>query len=185
MMDIIKNMGFWEMFYDLVITGWALGIFWALKSISKKLDRIKENTKMAYSSTKSETRINSYGNAVEDTSITFNREKHEPTRDEFTSIFVKYNKWSNFISTLTILGLLGTVVGLMPGLLAVKSSNLDTLYSSLSTALTSTAIGLSTTLLLKIYVFAGPNAKLNEIELLFDRIDRRYDIAISNNNIIK
>ena len=42
MMDIIKNMGFWEMFYDLVITGWALGIFWALKSISKKLDRIKE-----------------------------------------------------------------------------------------------------------------------------------------------
>ncbi len=67
MMDIIKNMGFLEMFYDLVITGWALGIFWALKSISKKLDRIKENTKMAYSSTKSETRINSYGNAVEDT----------------------------------------------------------------------------------------------------------------------
>ncbi len=176
--EIFRNLSVFEWVYDGAIIIWALIIFISLKSINTAMKEIKEKTAKAYSSAKSETKLNSDGNPVEATSRTFNREKHEPIRAEFIKQAVKYIKWSNLISTLPLAGLLGTVLGLMPGLLAVKEQNFDSLYSSMSTALTSTAVGLIAALLLKIYVSYGPDANINEVELQFDNIDRRYDNAI-------
>lgn len=183
--EFLKNLSGFELIYDGGMLIWAVWIFIMLLAISAKFNAIVEDTKKAYSSTKSETKIDTSGNAVEDISRRFNREKHEPIRAKYTELAVSYIKWTSFISTLPIAGLLGTVIGLIPGLIAVRTSDFDALYSALSTALSSTAIGLFASLILKIYVSAGPDAKLNEIEILFDQIDRRYDIAIGAGNVTR
>lgn len=183
MAAFFQNLSIFEWIYDGVIVLWALVIFCALSSVSRSLKEIVEKTDRAYSSAKSETRIDASGNTVEGTSRTFNREKHEPIRAEFTKLAVRYIKWSNLIPTLTLLGLLGTVLGLMPGLAAVKEQDFGILYSSLSTSLTSTALGLISSLILKIYASAKPDARVNEVEIQFEEIDRRYDIALGADRI--
>ncbi len=183
--EFISQLSAFEMIYDGGMIAWALCIFIMLMGVSKRLHDIAVKTEKAYSSAKSETKIDAAGNAVQDVSMTFNREKHEPIRAEFTELAVKYIKWANLISTLTIAGLLGTVIGLIPGLTAVKSQDLEVLYSSLSTALSSTVIGLLAALILKIYVSVGPDSQVNKVEMLFDQIDRRYDIAIGAGKVTK
>lgn len=185
--DFISNMSGFEKGYDIVMIIWAIVIFCALLRVSKNLSKRKEDTNKAYSKAKHETRIDSTGQIFENTSRSFNKEQHEPARAEFVKDAVQYNIWANLISTLPILGLLGTVIGLIPGLIAVKCGNLEVLYSALSTALSSTAIGLLTSLILKIYVSAGPDAKVNTIERYFEEIDRRYvqAEAINSGNMHK
>ena len=108
----------------------------------------------------------------------FDREKHEDVRDQYTKLAVKYAMFTNLISVLPLLGLLGTIGGLMPGLRAVKAQDFDTLYSSLSTALTSTFLGLIATIGLKAFAYIFPDKKVNEIEIQFEEIDRKYDIGV-------
>ena len=82
------------------------------------------------------------------------------------------------ISLFPLAGLLGTVVGLIPGLRAVNEGNTDVLSASLSTALISTLIGLIISIILKIYVAYGPSRTAYEIESNFAENDRRYDYAL-------
>ena len=183
-LEFISNLSPFEWFYDGLMVLWAVIIFANLAGVSKKFSDIVKKTNNAYTNAKSETKLVA-GDSVEEISRKFDREKHEPIRADFTKQEVKYIRWANFISTLPIAGLLGTVFGLIPGLNAVKDGNMVVLYSALSTALSSTAIGLVASLVLKIYVSAGPDSKANEVEILFDQIDRRYDIAIGAGKVTK
>ena len=185
MADLIQNLSPFEWIYDGIMVLGALIIFCGLYSVSRSLKKIMEETERAYSSVKSETRIDARGNTVEDTSRTFNREKHEHIREDFTKLAVKYIIWSNLIPVLTLAGLLGTVFGLIPGLRAVQNQDFGILYSSLSTSLTSTAIGLISSIILKIYASVRPDARVNKVELKFEEIDRRYDIALGVDRISK
>ena len=183
--EFVNNLSPFEWIYDGAILLWAIIIFIKLSGVNKQFSGIVKMTNGAYISAKSETKIDASGNSIEDISRKFDREKHEPIRADFTKQEVKYIRWFNFISTLPIAGLLGTVLGLIPGLNAVKLEDMEVMYSALSTALSSTAIGLIASLFLKIYVSAGPDSKLNEVEILFDQIDRRYDIAIGAGKMTK
>ena len=75
------------------------------------------------------------------------------------------------------------VWGLIPGLSAAQDGNMEKLYSSLSTALTSTFTGLIGTILLKFYVSVWPEKLINRIDMLFEQIDRRTDNAIEMKRI--
>lgn len=183
--EFIKNLSPFEWFYDGVMLLWSIIIFLKLLGVSRKFSDFVKRTNNAYTDSKKETKLDESGNSIEESTRKFNREKHEPIRADFTKEEVKYIRWANFISTLPIAGLLGTVFGLIPGLNAVKAGDMIVLYSALSTALSSTAIGLIASLFLKIYVSAGPDSKVNEVELLFDQIDRRYDIAIGAGKVTK
>lgn len=182
--EVIKNLSIPELVYDGLMLLGAMYIFIKLKTVNKNLIQVLNDTEKAYSSTKNEIRIEG-DKAIENISRTFNRERHEPIRNNFTKYVAEYIKWSDFITLLPLAGLLGTVLGLVPGLNAVKNSNFDILYSSLSTALTSTAIGLIASILLKIYVAKYPNFNANIIEMKFDQIDREYDIAIGAGRVAK
>ena len=74
------------------------------------------------------------------------------------------------------MGLLGTITGLIPGLIYVKSGDFDHLYASLSTALTSTFVGLVGSIILKWYVSMKIGKIVNKIDIIFAEIDRLYMI---------
>ncbi|MCR4651306.1 MAG: MotA/TolQ/ExbB proton channel family protein [Lachnospiraceae bacterium] len=183
--DFLKNMSAFEWIFDGLILIWSVTIIKKLSEVKNHLFKIEKDTDKAYQSTKGEVSVDVEGNIDRPVSHKFNKRKHDPVRKEFSEQVVKYIKWAGFISTLPLAGLLGTVLGLIPGLMAVKDQNFDALYSSLSTALSSTVIGLVASLVLKIYASTGPDAQLNKVELLFDEIDRLYDEAISLENIKK
>ena len=183
--EFLKNMSAFEWCYDGGMILWAVAIFVQLNQTNRALKETSEKTEKSYRSTRGETKVDLEGNLNQGTSRVFDREKHEPVRNQFTDQTVKYVKWGNLISTLPLLGLLGTVLGLIPGLTAVKAQDFDTLYSALSTALSSTVVGLVASLVLKIYASVGPDAAVNRIRIRFEEIDRMYETAIGMGRIDK
>ncbi|MCR5107580.1 MAG: MotA/TolQ/ExbB proton channel family protein [Lachnospiraceae bacterium] len=91
----------------------------------------------------------------------------EDLREDFDAQNSKYNSWVQTISIFPLLGLLGTILGLVPGLKAVSAGDLEPLYSALSTALFSTFWGLIASILLKLYVDFGPDKTVSDIENKF------------------
>ena len=183
--ELISGMTAFEIGYDVFIIAFAMYIFWGLAKIYKGMKETDEKTEAAYKKTLKETMVDKSGNLKTISSTELDKEKHEPIRKEFNKQSVEYTKFVSLISILPLLGLLGTVLGLMPGLSAAKSGNTDELYASLSTALTSTFTGLLGTILLKLYVSTKPEKIANRIEILFEEIDRRTDNALELRKIDK
>ena len=183
--ELISGMTAFEIGYDVFIIAFAMYIFWGLVKIYKEMKQTDEKTEAAYKKTLKETMVDKNGNLKTISSTELDKEKHEPIRKEFNKQSVEYTKFVSLISILPLLGLLGTVLGLMPGLSAAKSGNTDVLYASLSTALTSTFTGLLGTILLKLYVSTKPEKIANRIEILFEEIDRRTDNALELRKIDK
>ena len=183
--DLISGMTAFEIGYDVCIIAFAMYIFWGLAKIYKEMKQTDEKTEAAYKKTLKETMVDKNGNLKTISSTELDKEKHEPIRKEFNKQSVEYTKFVSLISILPLLGLLGTVLGLMPGLSAAKNGNTDELYASLSTALTSTFTGLLGTILLKLYVSTKPEKTANRIEILFEEIDRRTDNALELKKIDK
>ncbi len=183
--ELITGMNAFEIGYDIAIILVALYLFWGLAKVYKAMKQTEEKTEAAYKNTLRETKVDKNGNLKTLSSTEFDKEKHEPIRREFNDQSIEYNKYVSLISILPLLGLLGTVLGLMPGLSAAQTGNTDELYASLSTALTSTFFGLLGTILLKLYVSVKPERIANRIEILFEEIDRRTDNALELGKIDK
>ena len=177
-LTFISNLKWYEKAYDVFIVVVAVAIFIVLIRISRALDKTLVDSEGAYSQTNRETRLNSKGNLSQESYTEFSSEKYEPIRRDFNKMNVAFISAVNLISILPLLGLLGTVGGLIPGLQAVKNQNFEVLYSSLSTALSSTFFGLVASILLKLYVSLGPEKKINSIDITFNEIDRKYSNAI-------
>lgn len=170
------NLSVLEWIYNFVIIVVGGDILINLMMIHSKMKDIKDRSGNAYNSTSSWARKNDKGNLEQSTTVTFERQKHEPLRKEFNKHYITYLKYTSLISVLPLLGLLGTILGLIPGLSAVKEQNFEVLYTSLSTALTSTMIGLAFSIFLKIYAARKPDQMVNAIETDFDEIDRLYEM---------
>ena len=92
----------------------------------------------------------------------------------FNEVVSGYNACTQFIPLFPLLGILGTVSGLVEQL---KSQNVDEMFKSLDVALTSTFWGLIVTILLKI--FATVSAKLIEdTEIVLDDYDKKFDNSV-------
>ena len=175
-LEVIRNMGLGEKVIDLIILGFGLFVLIKLILINKKMKEIKEESDSAYNTTSSKAIRNARGNLEKNTKEEFNRQAHEPIRKRFNAANIKYIKYVSLISVLPLMGLLGTVWGLMPGLMQVQNGDFDALYGSLSTALSSTLVGLVWAIILKIYAAARPDQVVNGIETDFDEIDRLYEM---------
>jgi biopolymer transport protein ExbB/TolQ len=175
-LEFLKSLGILEIFFDAVIVIIALVIRSNLGKAGKKMQDISEQVDKAYKDTTGNYKKNSRGNLERTTTEEIERDDHEPLRAKFNAQYVEYNAHANMISVLPLLGLLGTVMGLIPGLMWVKSGDFDHLYSSLSTALTSTWVGLVTSIWLKSYVSLKIGKVVNKVEIGFAEIDRLYEI---------
>ncbi|MBE5864040.1 MAG: MotA/TolQ/ExbB proton channel family protein [Lachnospiraceae bacterium] len=92
----------------------------------------------------------------------------------FNEVVSGYNACTQFIPLFPLLGILGTVSGLVEQL---KAQNIDEMFKSLDVALTSTFWGLIVTILLKI--FATVSAKLIEdTEIVLDDYDKKFDNSV-------
>lgn len=174
--EFIKNLSAFELVYDGLTIVFGISILINLIVVNKHMNEIKERSGNAYNNTVSDVRKNDKGNLEQSTTVIFNRQKHEPIRKDFNKLNIKYTKYISLISVLPLIGLLGTILGLIPGLAAVKEQNFEVLYSSLSTALSSTLIGLLFAIVLKIYASVKPDQMVNAIETDFDEIDRMYEM---------
>ena len=97
----------------------------------------------------------------------------------FNEVVSGYNACTQFIPLFPLLGILGTVSGLVEQL---KSQNVDEMFKSLDVALTSTFWGLIVTILLKIV--ATISAKLIEdTEIVLDDYDKKFDNSVKLGNI--
>ena len=88
------------------------------------------------------------------------------------------------ISIFPMLGMLGTVFGLMPALQEVRDGIFDKLYDSMSTALLTTVAGLCCAIVLKLYVAKKTSRISYEIESTFDETDRQYNMLLNFSRIM-
>lgn len=152
-------------------------VFLALMGKNRSLKDIIGKVSDAYRETKTKTRINS-----ETLAIVSSQEQNldvnimDDLVEEFNAIGSEYLTWVQLISIFPLLGLLGTIIGLIPGLEAVAQQNLEPLYSSLNTALFSTFWGLLVAIVLKIYVAFGPSKCISDIENKFAENDRKFNL---------
>ena len=97
----------------------------------------------------------------------------------FNEVVSGYNACTQFIPLFPLLGILGTVSGLV---VQLKAQNIDEMFSSLDVALTSTFWGLIVTVILK--VCATVSAKLIEdTEIVLDDYDKKIDNSVKLGNI--
>lgn len=92
-----------------------------------------------------------------------------------------YNMFVQFISLFPLLGILGTVSGLMS---QVMAENMDALNASLNVALGSTFWGLVCAILLKFIAVTFPGRIVDEIEIMLDNWFDKYNDSISQKNIL-
>lgn len=157
----------------------------ALCNINSSFKRIKKEALNAYRQTKSETNIKARESKMTmgyNVAYDLDISRFDSIREEYNEQGTKYTIWSQMISIFPLLGLLGTVYGLMPGLAEINNNDMSVLYGAMSTALISTFLGLIASIILKIYVSFGPDKTISDIENVFQENDRRYRLLIDYNN---
>lgn len=171
-----SNLKFVEIVINLIIVIMFCVLRKRLGGVNKAMNGVCSQVENAYKDTKGQFKKNARGNLERGDKVEIERDDLEPLRKDFNEQFVEFNACANLIAILPLLGLLGTVIGLMPGLNSVKSGDFDQLYSSLSTALTSTFFGLVASIWLKAYISSKPGKTIDKVEINFAEIDRLYEI---------
>ena len=98
---------------------------------------------------------------------------------DFNEVVSGYNACTQFIPLFPLLGILGTVSGLV---MQLRDKDIERMYESLSVSLTSTLLGLIVTIFLKIG--ATVSAKLIEdTEIVLDDYDKKLDTSVKLGNI--
>lgn len=104
------------------------------------------------------------------------REDTYPLRKAFDEICAKYLAAAQLIPVFPLLGILGTVAGLIA---QVKAQDASQIYASLDTALSTTFWGLVAVIVLKLVEALLVTPKINEIETIFNDYDIKYQDAVS------
>lgn len=160
---------------DLGIIIFGVVVFLKMTHYSGIFKKIKKDTYVKFEETRNEATIaRGTGNVGYEVIQKFNVQRMDDVRKNFNEESAHYISWVQTISLFPLLGLLGTVIGLLRGLGSLTDQNFDVLYSSLSTALSSTLIGILCAIVLKIVATFGPSRIANEIEDTLVENDREY-----------
>ncbi len=171
--------GFMEWLINGLIILAGVIVFLNLTGVQRLLLKLKEESKNIYRQTKTDLRIStSSGNLGYDMHNELDSEAMDEVRERYNEVSSRYASLVQWISLFPLMGLLGTVLGLIPGLAAVRNEDFNTLYTALSTALYSTLFGLIASILLKIYVAHGPSRTVIDIENNLEENDRKYNYAL-------
>lgn len=104
------------------------------------------------------------------------REDTYPLRKTFDEICAKYLAVAQLIPVFPLLGILGTVAGLIA---QVNAQDASQIYASLDTALSTTFWGLVAVIVLKSVEALLVQRKINDIETIFNDYDIKYQDAVS------
>lgn len=108
----------------------------------------------------------------EDSSVTPDTiRKHE---NEFEKSNSWHNAFTQIISVFPLMGVLGTVGGLIQ---EVSADSIDKLLSSLNTAMSTTFWGLLIAIILKILDAFFPSKSINDVEIMLDDYYKKLDLA--------
>ncbi len=148
-------------------------VFFKLADIRKKLtevyrsfDRIKTSRKDDY-----QEYLEENGNPVIVSArnyVIYDRDKLENNRELFNTVYAEYVAWTQLITLFPMLGILGTVMGLIFG---GSLNNIDQLVSGLGMALWTTLLGLLFAIGLKAYDSISLGRLINNIDAAFNKAD--------------
>ena len=102
------------------------------------------------------------------------REDTYPLRKTFDDLCAKYMTAAQLIPVFPLLGILGTVAGLIE---QVRAQDASQIYASLDTALLTTFWGLIAAIILKVAETFLVQRQINEIEAVFNDYDIKYQDA--------
>ena len=112
--------------------------------------------------------------------VSYDRKKLEETRAFYNRIYSRYTVASQLISLFPLLGIFGTVLGLVTSNLA----DIDSLVAGLSEALRTTFWGLVWAIILKAADAVVPGKLVTDIDAQFDTVDSAIE-RLSLENIMK
>ncbi len=172
-------MSLFEWIYNIAIGLFGLYVLFRLTGVNKRFSELEKKSSGIYRQTKGKFKIdpNSFS-AGYDVRNDLDSEAMDKIREDFNAESTTYYSHVQLISLFPLAGLLGTVIGLMPGLRAVQNEDFSLLYTSLSTALSSTMVGLVASIILKLYVANGPSKVMNDIENNLEENDRKLNYAV-------
>lgn len=131
---------------------------------------LAEFTKIEFSSSGYEEKLLEQGNVkiVTPTVVDYDRKKLEENRVRFHQSYAGYVVYSQWIALFPLLGILGTVLGLV---LHPDFYDIEGLIAGLSGALWTTFWGLICSIILKFFDAIGPGRLMNEIDARFHTVD--------------
>ena len=134
--------------------------------ISRKLKELKNSIIIALYGSKKTAFINPKTLALKqrDTAVS-KREDLYPLRKEFNETCSKYLTWAQAIPIFPLLGILGTVAGLIA---QVQAQDAAQIYASLDVALGTTFWGLVAAIILKVVEAWTVQKEINDIETIFN-----------------
>ena len=164
----------------IIITGGLIVLFFLIKNYIKLYTK-KSFIHDAMNRKNKESYLNTTTGEVEEreTSEAVTPDTIRDYEKSFNEVVSGYNACTQFIPLFPLLGILGTVSGLVGQL---QAQNIDEMFGSLDQALTSTFWGLIVTVILK--VCATISAKLIEdTEIVLDDYDKKIDNSVKLGNI--
>ena len=153
----------------------AVVVLGALIYISRNLQTLKDELTNRLYGIKGSAAINPKTLALKqrDTALA-KREELYPLRKKFDELCSQYLTWAQVIPIFPLLGILGTVAGLMR---QVTTQDASAIYSALHLALSSTLWGLLASIVLKIVEAAVVTRNINDIETMLSDYDIKYQDA--------
>ncbi len=112
--------------------------------------------------------------------VSFDRKKLEENREAYNKLYSRYVVASQLIGLFPLLGIFGTVLGLVTSNLA----DIDSLVAGLGEALRTTFWGLVCAIILKAVDAVIPGKLVNDIDAKFDTVDGAIE-RLSLENIMK
>ena len=168
---------------NIIIIGFGIYLIVSLTSIHKQMKDNQMEARNVYNITRGKSAFDLASGAVGySAEVNLDYEKMDKVREKYNQNFAEYQSKAQLISILPLMGLLGTIFGLIPGLSAVKEQDFTVLYSSLSTALYSTLFGLVFSIILKCQV-SSHSKTMSSIEDYFEDNERKYNQVLEIKSI--
>ena len=168
---------------NIIIIGFGVYLIMSLTSIHKQMKENQMEARNVYNITRGKSAFDlASGSVGYSAEVSLDYEKMDKVREKYNQNFSEYQSKAQLISILPLMGLLGTIFGLIPGLSAVKEQNFLVLYSSLSTALYSTLFGLVFSIILKCLV-SSHSKTMSSIEDYFEDNERKYNQVLEIKSI--
>ena len=168
---------------NIIIVGFGIYLIVNLASIHKLMKENQTEARNVYNITRGKSAFDLASGAVGySAEVSLDYEKMDKVREKYNLNFSEYQSKAQLISILPLMGLLGTIIGLIPGLSAVKEQDFSVLYSSLSTALSSTFFGLVFSIILKCQV-SSHSKTMSSIEDYFEDNERKYNQVLEIKSI--
>ena len=168
---------------NIIIIGFGIYLIVTLVSIHKQMKDNQMEARNIYNITRGKSAFDLASGAVGySAEVSLDYEKMDKVREKYNQNFSEYQSKAQLISILPLMGLLGTIVGLIPGLSAVQAQDFSVLYSALSTALYSTLFGLVFSIILK-GIVSSHSKTMSSIEDYFEDNERKYNQVLEIKSI--